>query len=173
MEPTRTCSTPDCGQKIVLRGMCRSCYNRAYRTGAIEVTPKVDVHSLSNVDVWARTATCSICGPTMIRVRSGARGHQCMTVRRAERQRFKRAISPSRRRERVYSLSPESYAKMWLAQDGCCAICKKDAGRLVVDHSHETGDVRGLLCDRCNVALGWMEDEPSRLRNAAAYLEAS
>lgn len=55
-----------------------------------------------------------------------------------------------------------------------CAICDRrpyPAGsRLVVDHDHATGTVRGLLCGPCNSALGLMGDKPERLFTAARYL---
>lgn len=52
-----------------------------------------------------------------------------------------------------------------------CAICGSTEKRFHVDHSHQTGVVRGLLCGPCNHTLGLMQDEPARLRAAAAYLE--
>ena len=51
-----------------------------------------------------------------------------------------------------------------------CAICAATAD-LVGDHEHRTGRPRGLLCRNCNLAIGNMFDDPSRLRAAAAYLE--
>jgi hypothetical protein len=61
----------------------------------------------------------------------------------------------------------------------CCAICgttenpggRSRAGVFHIDHDHETGRVRGLLCSRCNTALGYMDDDPTKLRDAADYLE--
>lgn len=53
---------------------------------------------------------------------------------------------------------------------GYCEICGATEN-LVVDHDHETDEVRGVLCSPCNVALGYMQDSPSRLRSAASYLE--
>lgn len=55
-----------------------------------------------------------------------------------------------------------------------CMICKtpeKKAGTMHVDHCHETGEIRGLICRPCNHALGHMKDDPKRLRAAARYLE--
>jgi hypothetical protein len=62
------------------------------------------------------------------------------------------------------------YEKRFKEQDGRCAICgHKD--RLVVDHNHATGLMRGLLCYTHNTALGMFRDSPKLLRAAAEYLE--
>lgn len=76
---------------------------------------------------------------------------------------------------RTYGLTPGEYEAMEAEQQGVCKICKgvnSDGRRLFVDHNHSTGAVRGLLCNPCNRALGLLEDNPERLREAAAYLEA-
>lgn len=78
-----------------------------------------------------------------------------------------------------YGLTPSQYDDLLASQDGCCAICGdppdpngvRAASRLHVDHCHETGRVRGLLCVRCNPALGLFHDRPGLLRAAADYLE--
>lgn len=69
-----------------------------------------------------------------------------------------------------YNLSIEEYAKMEHAQQRTCAICKeyKDSS-LVVDHCHNSGKVRGLLCNTCNVGLGMLNNK-FKLNNAATYL---
>lgn len=61
------------------------------------------------------------------------------------------------------------------ASNGLCDLCQgppTGKGRLHVDHDHATGKVRGMLCSKCNHALGLMNDNPARLRAAADYLEA-
>lgn len=65
----------------------------------------------------------------------------------------------------------EDYAADVDAAGGRCAICGEvpDAP-LCIDHDHKTGRVRGLLCSRCNLALGLVRDDPATLRRAAAYL---
>lgn len=73
-----------------------------------------------------------------------------------------------------YGITWERYLEMLAAQGGKCAVCRHPCsthGRLSVDHCHTFGTVRGLLCQRCNSALGLMEDDPARLRAAADYLE--
>lgn len=71
--------------------------------------------------------------------------------------------TPEKRRiehlRKKFDMTVEQYEAMATAQDGRCAICRKEPKRyrLAVDHCHATGRVRGLLCPRCNVALGWLE----------------
>jgi hypothetical protein len=69
-----------------------------------------------------------------------------------------------------YGLSYEEHDQMLLEQDGRCAICHADDCTLSVDHDPETGTVRGLLCQPCNMAIGMLLHKPSILRNAVTYL---
>ena len=75
--------------------------------------------------------------------------------------------------KRKYGMTIEDYDGMLEAQGGGCAICGR-APRpdisLHVDHDHETGRIRGLLCFPCNNTLGDFEDDPARLYAAADYL---
>ncbi|TLZ99857.1 MAG: hypothetical protein E6J97_05165, partial [Methanobacteriota archaeon] len=67
----------------------------------------------------------------------------------------------------------DEYVAMLEAQGGVCAICKEKPrrSRLAVDHIHGTDEVRGLLCNLCNPALGLFKDDPDRLKAAIEYLE--
>lgn len=61
-------------------------------------------------------------------------------------------------------------------QGGQCAICRVDLSSLPpsaihADHCHATGTQRGVLCRKCNIAIGLLGDDPQRLRKAADYLE--
>jgi len=71
-----------------------------------------------------------------------------------------------------YNLSMDDYENMVKRQSGVCAVCKKDNGKrpLVVDHSHTLNKVRGLLCDKCNRAIGAFDDDPIMLQSAISYL---
>lgn len=75
-----------------------------------------------------------------------------------------------------YNLSSEQFQEMLDAQGGVCAICggppviEGNVKTFVVDHDHETGIVRGLLCAPCNRGLGAYQDDPIRLSLAADYL---
>lgn len=78
-----------------------------------------------------------------------------------------------------YGISKSEYEALWAQQDGLCAICFEPEttvirGRLIelsVDHNHQTGQIRGLLCASCNNGLGRFQDNIDRIRNAANYLE--
>lgn len=76
--------------------------------------------------------------------------------------------------KRWYGMTEQEHADLLASQGGTCAICgaAEDADtRLVVDHCHASGIVRGLLCSLCNTALGSFKDDIARLRRAAAYLQ--
>lgn len=70
----------------------------------------------------------------------------------------------------AYGITESDYDRMLAEQNGTCAICGATESPLAVDHDHETGAVRGLLCQRCNTGLGQMRDDPEILRAAADYL---
>lgn len=76
-------------------------------------------------------------------------------------------------RARVYGMSKEQYQELVALQDGRCAICGGPPGEraLAVDHDHATGQIRSLLCTRCNIGIGGFRDDPTLLREALAYLE--
>lgn len=73
----------------------------------------------------------------------------------------------------MYGLTPDDFDRLVEEQGGGCAICGSSVSRLQVDHCHESGVVRGLLCGGCNSGLGHMRDDPVRLRAAAEYVERS
>jgi hypothetical protein len=74
--------------------------------------------------------------------------------------------------KRKYGITPEAYEAMLEAQGGSCWICRKPPERrpLDVDHNHESGEVRGLLCECCNKAIGLLQDDPALLERAKEYL---
>ena len=72
-----------------------------------------------------------------------------------------------------YGLTVERFEQMATAQGGVCGICKgpPDGSHLVVDHCHQTNRVRGLLCGKCNRAIGTLGDDPASMKAAVAYLQ--
>lgn len=76
----------------------------------------------------------------------------------------------------TYGLEPHEYEELLEAQGGGCAIChtRVPGARkkfFSVDHDHSTGVNRGLLCERCNMALGLFQDSSPILEQASAYLK--
>ena len=76
-----------------------------------------------------------------------------------------------------YGITPDDFNQMWDDQDGKCAVCftkltprGRNGNSAAVDHNHETGEVRALLCRSCNHAIGQLKDSPAVLESAIRYL---
>lgn len=68
-----------------------------------------------------------------------------------------------------YKLSWDDYQGLITKQEGRCAICDTEAP-LVVDHCHETKRVRGLLCNACNVGIGFLKEDKDIMKKALEYI---
>ena len=103
-------------------------------------------------------------------------GHYRCNACNAKRTRYWYHSQDGKRKQitKRYNISLEQYSAMVVEQNGLCAICKSPAnGRhntLCVDHNHDTGQVRGLLCHSCNTSLGAMKDSVVILASAIQYL---
>ena len=110
----------------------------------------------------------------------------CKAEKFASRDREKqRVYNLNQHLQRVYGITLSEYELMAMEQDYCCKICnthvdefdvstpgkRMQNSRLVVDHCHTTGQVRGLLCNPCNQGLGQFRDDTELMRKAIAYLE--
>ena len=76
---------------------------------------------------------------------------------------------------RKYGITVEQYEEMLASQGGCCAICRREPRpdiSLHLDHDHQSGQLRGILCFRCNNALGDFDDDPTLIGAALAYLRS-
>ena len=77
---------------------------------------------------------------------------------------------------KMYGITADDYFSMIEEQAGLCAICgmppegRGKGGTLVVDHCHKRGVVRSLLCGKCNIGIGLLDDNPSLIDKAAAYV---
>jgi len=71
-----------------------------------------------------------------------------------------------------YGMTLEEYQERFDAQNGVCAICSEAEPRkmLAVDHCHVSGQLRALLCTKCNTGIGLFRDDPTLLERAIAYL---
>lgn len=99
--------------------------------------------------------------------------------------RIKRAADPWHElrisMKKHYGITVEQYLEMHDKQGGVCAVCgcaessvdprTKRVRRLAVDHCHDTGKIRGLLCSSCNTAIGQMKDDVRILSSAISYLQ--
>lgn len=82
------------------------------------------------------------------------------------------ATSARSYRKRTYGLSQEQYEALMARQGDQCGICGAP-NRLKIDHDHVTGGIRGLLCNRCNTALGMLGDTPEAIERVLVYLRRS
>lgn len=82
-----------------------------------------------------------------------------------------RRLDRRRAHFRRYGLTLEERDEMFAAVEHRCPICKKRRP-LVIDHSHETGEVRGPKCSNCNTAFGLLDEDPRTIRNLLAHAEA-
>lgn len=122
-----------------------------------------------DIDSSARTCTCPVHGEgsaLRVRRRQGQRALS-YSCRRCDSMGGDRA---AQNRRWKYRLSDADYTEMVARQAGACAICATEMTPPHIDHDHQTGAVRGLLCAACNLALGFMEDDPGRLARAIQYL---
>jgi hypothetical protein len=132
-------------------------------------------HILSNVDEETRTADCSICGPGVKMWKGGRlrRRWRCASRVAAQASR-RRDLNPARTRitkmrANGVNITLEQFQALTVEANGHCQLCNRECS-LHVDHDHETGEVRGLLCSTCNTGLGKFGDDPERLDRAAAYI---
>jgi len=83
---------------------------------------------------------------------------------------------------RAFNLTADEYNAMVASQNGLCASCGNPESKLdhrtgepkglAVDHCHTTGDVRALLCNSCNIALGLLQDDPGRIERLLRYIQS-
>lgn len=104
------------------------------------------------------SGACRVCR----RAEMSKRYHSCPEVRAAKTRNFQKRYQANpekfkaKERERYYGLTSEVYQMLVNQQKGHCLICGQKK-KLVVDHCHASGKVRGLICQRCNIQVGWFE----------------
>lgn len=132
-----------------------------------------------------KVRTCSECGTEWESARGT--GKYCPACRKERADRQRRDWEATHRDERAaysrerryalkhslkkYGLTLEEFDEMVRVRGGKCDICPRRPKSLCVDHCHETGIVRGLLCSPCNRAIGQLGDTAEHLRRALAYLQ--
>lgn len=124
--------------------------------------------SLHSKGKFGRHPTCNACRNAEGRARYQDNREAILLRQRGRQRRYYK----SHELKRKYGITKEEYERRLEAQGGVCAVCGRppDGDALTVDHCHDTGQVRGLLCRRCNIALGMLGDDPALLRTAMVYL---
>lgn len=108
--------------------------------------------------------TCRIC-----KIQRSVNSHRiCQRCEPAWRERIEKKKVLTARLSAAFDVLAEEHGEN-------CMICDAEPRkrRMNVDHSHRTGEIRGLLCYMCNYGLRWFRDNPELLRSAASYLERS
>lgn len=147
---------------------------------SVRKTDRKQLHKLVSVDPASQTGECRTCGPDVPLVwrrRTNRAYWECRVGRRASRGKRGGSINPVTTRryhlKKKFGITPAEYDALLASQNGGCAICGQQCPtnrNLAVDHDHETGRIRGLLCNPCNRAVGLLRDDPDLLAKAAQYL---
>lgn len=187
------CNVDGCDFRVVGNGFCDKHYRRMRRYGTTDAPERITVCTIEGcglpVQAWtlcelhyrrAKTGrdvvrTCRQCGGT-IDPNTKNRRVFCSTECAEQWNYVERRESHRERWLKRYGMTVEGYERMLADQDGRCAICQTDEiprrGSWIVDHCHDTGRVRGLLCGEYNAGIGLLRDDPELLRKAIAYLTA-
>lgn len=153
--PCKRCS------KIVDRtwwGFCGSCKNLHYRKQSPERKKKHDAYNRA----WNKR------NPDRLKINKAK--YLAKPGKREHRRDYLRSSA--------YGITKEQYWQMNNDQEGRCFICKLPERRrfkgritnLVVDHNHETGKIRALLCHACNASLGFLDEDPDRIQRMVDYV---
>jgi hypothetical protein len=157
------------------KGLCSTCYAREWsRANTDKVKRRRENRKPSQCHPDMPELARGMCGTCYRRWWRENNPEQAReTGANGQRKRYREKTMEERRELmlRRYGLTGESYDRLLAEQDGKCASCfRPSAKRLHVDHCHETGKVRGLLCGNCNSALGHAKDDIDRLRLLIDYL---
>jgi Recombination endonuclease VII len=127
--------------------------------------------------------SCKICGNTITQLNCVYKAHYvrpyCVNCDKTKRDSVPSRSKEARRNQYVlwkFDLTPTEYKRLVELHGNACAICRKpnqtsDGRGLSVDHDHETGRNRGLLCNACNQAMGLLKEDEVIIWNMLEYLK--
>jgi len=189
------CVVEDCELKQAAHGLCDKHYRRNKRYGTTDLPPKSigckvdgcdDPHQGlgycdKHHDRYIKTGDplkelyCVQCNQ-QIDTENTSRRRYCSDKCWEKAQYWDRKEKYRSVQLKQYGLTVEQYEQMVIDQDNKCKICgKSEPGgygkHWHVDHDHENGVVRGLLCESCNTGLGKFKDSPELLEKALLYLK--
>jgi Autographiviridae endonuclease VII len=128
-------------------------------------------------EFWKGASRCKPCRKADYQDYRAANHERLLAYSKAYRQGHREQFSVWHRNYRVrttYGLTVAEYRDLCERQDNRCGICRRDFAELgrrpSVDHDHDTGRVRGLLCDNCNRGLGFFKENPRFLDAAKEWL---
>lgn len=157
----KTCTAKDCLNLVESSGLCGPHYYRKARYGDPDGgLPLPSQACECGTPLEGRRLTCDECKKTQQQLYYQANKEEVVT--RINRWRILRKYG-----EEGFQLEDRR-----LAGDPC-DVCGRRIEPMAIDHCHDTGQVRGLLCKPCNFALGCADDDPARLRALADYLDSS
>lgn len=188
INPNKKCSQEVCTNPSYARGWCNTHYERArLPDGSIgDTTFDLEVRCLLCESVTGTYKRfCKPCRDTVPREERNKKykawhRNQNLDFYVERSRKRNKAVTPEESRfynlKYNYGLSFEDFKQLQESQSNCCAICEIPeentlTKRLHIDHDHETGMVRGLLCMSCNTRLGHLRDSIENLRKALSYLE--
>jgi hypothetical protein len=166
----RRCIVCDAEIPVTMSSKARCCSKQC------SVKYQNDLRQAAKNEAKARREPCAHCGGAIPPDRrNGVMYCSAGCKKKAHDARW-RLRAPHYMRQYLYGITAEEYTALLEAQGNRCAICRSDEwpgkdNQPHVDHCHVGGQVRGLLCGRCNNGLGQFKDDPVVLRAAAAYLE--
>ena len=153
---------------------CKECELAPYRAQSVAWQQRAELTARG-------MKRCAKCGeakpfeefPRDARKKDGRRS-RCKACRAEYRRQHPGMPGTSRRLRRKYGIALTEYDDLLEIQGNGCAICgmspEENGRRLAVDHNHEMGEVRGLLCTNCNLGIGNFRDDPSLTSKATDYL---
>ena len=144
------------GRRIAPEKKCRRC----------EVTKPRSEFTKHGVSPNGVHSYCKPCCSEIQKVRYAARPAQASAL-----------INRRAKLKKTYGITMDDFDSMLDAQEGSCKICRTKTpggrGHFAIDHCHESGRVRGLLCNSCNIGLGHFKDNVDLLHRAIDYLKES
>lgn len=162
----KSCTEPACESSPLGDGLCKKHYEYRSRGEGLgpSIKPRVHKHKLTDINPDELTAVCAVCGPVGVNTNSKRKSYECKTA--------KKLAQADYIFRRKYGIGLAEREAMWQTQRGQCLICRKDIPltETAIDHNHETGEIRGILCGPCNRGLGMFYDNVEFLESAIKYL---